>query len=45
MMDVQKPLQKMLMDEDTDTAINFLDSETYNHKIYGPIGKGTKNIK
>ena len=45
MMDVTKPLAKMLVDEDNDTAINFLDSVPLNPRYQGAIGRSTTKAK
>ena len=40
-MDVEKPMRKMLQDEDMDTAIYFLDSKVKDKRMAGAIGIGT----
>ena len=42
MMDVKKPFNKMIGDEDMDTAIYFLDSKVQDRRFRGPIGENTR---
>lgn len=45
MMDVKTPMKKMLMDEDMDSAIYFLDAKVRDKRLSGPIGVGTTTAK
>jgi len=44
-MDVKKPMDKMLSDNDQDSGIWFLDSKPRDSRVVGPVGNKTKRAR